>query len=87
MIIVADAGSTKTDWRILEGTDDTVIRTSGINPAIMSESQICDILKKSYVLNWLKVAFFPKGVTADIGVTILRYIIMEPDVPSRTCPK
>lgn len=46
MIIVADAGSTKTDWRILEGTGDTVIRTSGINPAIMSESQICDILKK-----------------------------------------
>ena len=45
MIIVADAGSTKTDWRILEGTGDTVIRTSGINPAIMSESQICDILK------------------------------------------
>ena len=28
-----------------------------------------------------------KGVTADIGVTILRYIIMEPDVPSRTYPK
>ena len=46
MIIVADAGSTKTDWRILEGTGDTVIRTSGINPAIMSESQIYDILKK-----------------------------------------
>ena len=45
MIIVADAGSTKTDWRILEGTGDTVIRTSGINPALMSESQICDILK------------------------------------------
>lgn len=44
MIIVADAGSTKTDWRILGDKGDTVIRTGGINPAIMSESHICDIL-------------------------------------------
>lgn len=45
MIIVADAGSTKTDWRILNDSKDIIIKTNGINPAVMSQKQIYDILQ------------------------------------------
>lgn len=44
MIILADAGSTKVDWLILGNNKDRTIKTNGINPAVMSQSQISDIL-------------------------------------------
>lgn len=45
MIIVADAGSTKTDWRILSDCKDIIIKTNGINPAVMPQKQIYNILQ------------------------------------------
>lgn len=50
MILIADSGSTKTDWRAVnkfgsvKGTS-----TAGINPVFMDEKQIADILKKNLV--------------------------------------
>lgn len=44
MIILADAGSTKIDWLILDKNKEIAIKTNGINPAVMSQSQISDIL-------------------------------------------
>jgi glucosamine kinase len=49
MILVADSGSTKTEWSILggQGNSQTVI-TSGINPFYQDSDNIATILKKEF---------------------------------------
>lgn len=47
MILIADSGSTKTDWRAVNRFGSVKgISTEGINPVFMEEKQIVDILKK-----------------------------------------
>lgn len=47
MIIVADGGATKTDWRVLkEGIEITRVQTSGFNPYLVSSDEIEHILWK-----------------------------------------
>lgn len=45
-ILIADAGSTKTDWSFLYGSDYNVVRikSKGINPLLQSEEEISGIL-------------------------------------------
>ena len=47
-ILIADAGSTKTDWSLLRGSNFTPfrIRTRGINPAHISEEEIVTALQE-----------------------------------------
>ena len=47
MILIADSGSTKTDWMVSSGeiNKDKVISTQGINPFHQSENEIELILK------------------------------------------
>ena len=50
MILLADSGSTKTDWGIVEnGTLVKKIRTRGMNPFQMSEDEIAEEIKTSLV--------------------------------------
>ena len=50
MILLADSGSTKTDWGIVEnGTLVKKIRTRGMNPFQMSEDEITEEIKTSLV--------------------------------------
>lgn len=46
-ILIADSGSTKTDWaiRFPDGTNQC-FRSSGINPALMTEQDICELLRR-----------------------------------------
>ena len=45
MILVADSGSSKTDWLLAGGGDDAKqFRTSGLNPYFLSEKEIVKIL-------------------------------------------
>lgn len=47
MIIVADGGATKTDWRVLkEGVELTKVQTSGFNPYLVGSEEIEHILWK-----------------------------------------
>ena len=47
MKLIADGGSTKTDWRILhEGREYKQIQTTGFNPYLVTSEQIEDILWK-----------------------------------------
>lgn len=42
MILIADSGSTKTDWvAIQDGTAVASTQTSGINPVLQSEEEVC----------------------------------------------
>ena len=45
MIVVADSGSTKTDWLILSNTKDIEFKTKGINPFFLDKNDVkADIL-------------------------------------------
>lgn len=47
MILIADSGSTKTDWRMIDSTGATQqARTSGINPYFQSREEIIQVLEK-----------------------------------------
>ncbi len=47
MILVADSGSTKTDWILVTpGEPDTTFKTAGINPFFLSEKEILKVISK-----------------------------------------
>lgn len=47
MILIADCGSTKTDWVLYDGSEIvTRVKTQGLNPAQQSSEEILDILAK-----------------------------------------
>ena len=45
MIIIADSGSTKTDWCLLEGAKAECLRTEGMNPYFQSEEEMAQTLQ------------------------------------------
>ncbi len=50
MILIADSGSTKTDWAIVSGTcQPVVIHTQGINPVHQSRDEIIQILCEEFM--------------------------------------
>ena len=40
MVLIADSGSTKTDWALVGFSEVTVIQTQGINPVHQSREMI-----------------------------------------------
>ncbi len=52
-ILIADAGSTKTEWSLLRNGRSKLINTSGISPYFLNESQITELVK-SEVLTKVK---------------------------------
>lgn len=69
MIVIADSGSSKTDWRLI--TKDGVgakAQTSGLNPLILSEVDFKQELQNSKLKDWPansieKVYFYGAGIT------------------------
>lgn len=49
MILIADSGSTKTDWRLIDSNQNQIysIETIGFNPYFIGENEILDELSKS----------------------------------------
>ncbi len=61
MILIADSGSTKTTWSIVEGQSKIqTCNTSGINPFFLGEEEILEILKKEFTMtkNGISSVFF-----------------------------
>ena len=68
-LILAESGSTKTDWRIIrKGKVLHTARTSGINPYLQTEAEITGILKKEFAQQDIElpakseVIFYAAGV-------------------------
>src|SRR5690606_18642092 len=66
MVLVADSGSTKTDWRLIdEQTRKSIsIFSEGLNPYFLTENQILDILRAKvvpFVSNVDKIYFYGAG--------------------------
>ena len=47
MILIADGGSTKVDWVLINQQQKTKIRTEGINPSVITQEEIIFKVKKS----------------------------------------
>lgn len=82
MILIADSGSTKTDWAIVDGmTVLKRVKTEGINPFHQSEEKIRDIIS-SHLLPEIDVPtlsaifFYGSGCTPEIAPK-LRAILAE----------
>ncbi len=74
MILVADSGSTKTDWFLSDGQNVEVrLESIGLNPTFRSKDFIVNILKKTFVKNEAaaieKIFFYGAGCssTGEIG--------------------
>lgn len=72
MILVADSGSTKTDWRLVDSDGNTkAFQTKGLNPIFTSEEEILKELENaelasSYSDKITAVHFYGAGVTNEL---------------------
>ncbi len=48
MILIADSGSTKTDWILISPRTRKEYRTTGINPYFMSKNEISQVLSRTF---------------------------------------
>lgn len=73
MLLIADSGSTKTDWRLVneEGTTVRTIQSKGLNPYFLSEAEIASTIEEE-VLPQLsqvdKVWFYGAGCGLPVKV-------------------
>jgi N-acetylglucosamine kinase-like BadF-type ATPase len=69
MFLVADGGSTKTDWRLIKGNSTLSLTTIGINPLFSEKDQIIRVLTESdinmYKNSIEKVFFYGAGLAND----------------------
>lgn len=66
-ILIADSGSTKTDWALITGQGDVVMtcKTQGINPFHLQDDEILHVLQDELILPEVpsEVYFYGSGVT------------------------
>ena len=76
MIIIADSGSTKTDWALI---DKSPIRfsTRGINPVVLNENTVRDILVNELLPNIADPACVDKIRFYGAGCTVAKIPVME----------
>jgi N-acetylglucosamine kinase-like BadF-type ATPase len=76
MILIADSGSTKTDWRLIDGSKVTSYTTIGFNPYHISSDAIIETLNKSelsLVRSSIKQLFFyGAGCSSDAKKKIIK---------------
>jgi glucosamine kinase len=77
MILVADSGSTKTEWKIIkEGIPQDSVFSSGINPYFLSGKEIYHLLKKELEdlseLSFSTVYFYGTGCNTVVKENIVR---------------
>lgn len=45
-LLIADSGSTKTDWLLIDGQNERSLHTEGINPVLQTSEQVAGILRQ-----------------------------------------
>ena len=75
MILIADSGTTKTDWRAIENSNTVLpISTEGINPVFQAPEKLNDILANTLgsqinLSEVSKVYFYSAGISASHEAT------------------
>ena len=74
MIIVADSGSTKTDWRIINDNSQFAFSTIGLNPLFVSSTDVVNELQKNFpadISKIEKVFFYGASCSSDERCSII----------------
>ena len=79
MKLIADSGSTKTDWVLADGADIRArLQTQGINPFHQSEDDIRAILRRELLpqlrADRLSVHFYGSGVRTELEAVMVRLL-------------
>lgn len=81
MILIADSGSTKTEWYLLtNGAQETRCITKGINPFYQSSADILQNLKEEYTLNNAKpqaIHFYGAGCANEEKNSIVKQALID----------
>lgn len=81
MILIADGGSTKTDWRVLDGDIVHAYYTKGINPFHNNEDQIIEEINKSDLikirLSIKEIYFYGAGLVNEGVKNTLKDIFVK----------
>ena len=81
MILIADSGSTKTDWRLIYGTEVRSMSTRGINPYHSDEQEIDSELAKLDLdgkeRSILEIYFYGSGVANDSMKQVIRNALQK----------
>jgi glucosamine kinase len=82
MLIIADSGSTKTDWRIIsQGKTILDYTTEGINPYLLDESQILQIVDcediQEHSSNIMEIHFYGAGCSRADKQEIVKKVLLE----------
>jgi len=69
MVLIADSGSTKTDWKLVDKSEEYSFQTKGINPFYMNDQEI-ELELKNMVVPQLKkspdeVYFYGAGIISE----------------------
>jgi glucosamine kinase len=92
MLLIADSGSTKTDWRLVneDGKAVTSTKTEGLNPYFLSREKITAIVKEKVVPHIMtevqKVFFYGAGCGVPVKANQVKEAL-EAAVPARHAPE
>lgn len=84
MILIADSGSTKTDWRLIDGSTKHQLSTQGLNPYFLNSETIVTILQTELLIHpqmnmtgSAEIHFYGAGCAADSKKEIIRTALTE----------
>ncbi len=82
MILIADSGSTKTDWVILKDKQVIASSTKGLNPTVFSESDLyTTIISNKVVMEYVheitEIYMYAAGCGTETPKGILKKIVVE----------
>lgn len=78
--LIADSGSTKTEWCLLNGNKKITVNTQGLSPYFLTETQVTDILKTELLPKLKKqepaeVFFYGTGCSNPVNVKMVKRAI------------
>src|SRR5688572_18525628 len=81
-ILIADSGSTKTDWCLLQDNKKKHIITQGLSPYFLNQEQISEIIKKDLVPKMKSIVpdeifFYGTGCSNPDNANIVKRAIRE----------
>lgn len=78
MILIADSGSTKTDWLIIAGQSSFFVKTTGLNPYFQTLQQVTSILttellpQLNQAVHFEAIYYYGTGITDDNKRNVLK---------------
>lgn len=84
MILLADSGSTKTDWCLTDGSTHRMLQTQGLNPCLMEidtivgilKEELCQQLAETNISGIVECRFYGAGCT-DEKEPVMRSVLTE----------